>query len=136
MKTASYSIFINHSFTHQIPSGPKVTIETNCILYKSKTGGYIADVEITDTTEIEVMGTKLSERPKVVTEQINESTGEKKEITAIRAFENQMDQMGIDISGLVMDEYIKQLTKRTVKDLFEEVGLVSGDDYPVKIATY
>jgi len=136
MKPTNHSIFINHSFEHQIPTGPKVTIETQCIIYKNKDDGYVADIEVSETSEIEVMGIKLSERPKVKGERLD-SKGDPREITAIQAYENQMDKMGVDIVDMAVKEYERQLIKMSVNEICKPFGItLEGGDCKLQLAAY
>lgn len=112
MKNLGCSIFINKTFDYQFPNGPKVTMEFQVIAYPNKDGrswGY--DVEPLDTNEIEVMGIKLSKRPEI--EGLNHNGTKPKHVSAIRAYEQQMDKMGVDIGAVVTEAFEAELAKFT-----------------------
>jgi hypothetical protein len=127
MKNSGCSIFINKTFDYQFPNGPKVTMEFQIIAYPnndSKSWGY--DVEPVDTTEIEVMGIKLSERPETEGFGYNKKP---KQVSAITAYEQQMDKMGVDIGAVVTEAFeaeIKQFTR--LSQLLEGTGIMVEAD--------
>ena len=127
MKNSGISIFINKQYEHQFPNGPKVTMEFQIIAYPNndgKTWGY--DIELIDTLEIEVMGIKLSERPET---EGYDRNGKPKQVSAILAYEQQMDKMGVNIEAIVTEAFdaeVKQFTR--LSQLLEGTGIMVEAD--------
>lgn len=123
MKNSGRSIFINKQFDYQFPNGPKVIMEFQIICYPNvdgKSWGY--DVEPVDTLEIEVMGIKLSERPETEGAGYN---GKPKQVSAITAYEQQMDKMGVDIGAVITEAFEAELAKfTTMSEILDNTGII------------
>lgn len=118
MKITASNVFLNITHSHQIPNGPNVTIKWQLICYISKEGKIRYDLEILYFSEIEVMGLQLSKQPKV--EYINE-TGDKKQRSAINAFDKQMTEMGIDLVSICRAAFEAELEQyETIDDLISK----------------